>query len=137
MPCPVPHRGVISAYVTSAAAAGAGRGQRARRAMSAGTGPRTGSREQNHTCEGRVFRGGSVLVGPQRHDVVRGGAWCVRPGLVLGVDGGGEGELGDLVAQVADLLELLGDGLAEPGVGLAEEILLAGDRRLRPGSRSG
>ena len=55
----------------------------------------------------------------------------MRPGLVLGVDGGGEGELGDLVAQVADLLELLGNGLAEPGVGLAEEILLAGDRRLR------
>jgi hypothetical protein len=45
----------------------------------------------------------------------------------LGQDGGGEGELGELVAQAADFLALRGDGLAEPGDGLAKLPLLVGD----------
>jgi hypothetical protein len=45
----------------------------------------------------------------------------------LGKDGGGEGELGDLVTEVADFPALLGDGLAEFGDGLAEPSLLVGD----------
>lgn len=69
-------------------------------------------------------RSGTTLSGAGRGACVR--AW------VSGVDGGGEGELGDLVAQVADLLELPGDGLAEPGVGLAEPFLLAGAYALGP-----
>jgi hypothetical protein len=42
-------------------------------------------------------------------------------------DSGGEGELGDLVAQIADFLSLRSDGLAEPGDGLAELSFLVGD----------
>jgi hypothetical protein len=44
----------------------------------------------------------------------------------LGEDDGGEGELGDLVAEVADFLALPGDGLAERGDGLAELFFLVG-----------
>jgi hypothetical protein len=59
------------------------------------------------------------VVGPQRHDVVRG---CRRLGVGLGEDGGGEGELGDLMAQLADLPALRGDGLAELGNGFAGAV---------------
>jgi hypothetical protein len=45
----------------------------------------------------------------------------------LGEDGGGEGELGDLMAQVADLPALRVDGLAELGEGFAEPPFLVGD----------
>jgi|SRR5580704_1431656 hypothetical protein len=75
----------------------------------------TASRSCSRALQGRpvVLGPRSVLAGPQRHDVARVGRRWLRRGLVLGEDGGGEGELGDLVAQVADLLALAGDGLAE------------------------
>ena len=60
------------------------------------------------------FWSGSVLVGPQRHDVVRGGRYRQEFGVALGEDGGGDGDLGDLAAKAADFLALLGYGLAEP-----------------------
>jgi hypothetical protein len=69
---------------------------------------------------------GMLAAWPQRHDVA-GGDRCRRGlGPGLGEDGGGEGELGDLTAQVADLLALRGDGPAEPGSGLAELSVLVG-----------
>jgi hypothetical protein len=57
---------------------------------------------------------GMLVARPQRHDVAGGGGCCPGLGLGLSEDGGGEGELGDLMAQVADLLTLRGASTPGP-----------------------